>query len=71
MVNPVECHSGHEYAERPIAVHWDGKRCQIEAVIAEWRTPEGKGFLVLAENGYIFRLFYNQDIDNWKIEETD
>jgi hypothetical protein len=26
MNDPVECHSGYEYAERPVALHWEGER---------------------------------------------
>ena len=35
----VECHSGYEYAERPVALHWQGQRLEIESVEAEWRIP--------------------------------
>ena len=42
----VECHSGYEYAERPVALHWQGQRLEIEAVEAEWRIPGGRCFRV-------------------------
>ena len=40
----VECHSGYAYAERPVALVWEGERLEIEAVEAEWRIPGGKRF---------------------------
>jgi hypothetical protein len=69
MKSPVEFHSSYDYAQRPIAVLWEGKRVQIKNVLAEWRSPEGKSFRVQAENGRIFDLIYNEDIENWQVRE--
>jgi hypothetical protein len=63
----VECYSGHEYPERPSAIYWEGVRCPIKKVIAEWRTPLGKIFRVQVLNGCCFELVYEQDFDTWKI----
>jgi hypothetical protein len=67
MANPVECHSGHEYAGRPVALTWAGERFEVETIIAEWRTPESKGFRVQAVGEGIFELVYNQVSDTWEV----
>ena len=67
MANPVECHSGYDYAVRPIAFTWAGERFEVETIMAEWRTPEKKGFRVHIEDGRIFNLVYNQGSDSWEI----
>ncbi len=63
----VECYSGVEYAERPLALHWEGQRLEISAVIARWRTPHGKHFRVRAADGRRFELTYHQPLDEWSI----
>jgi hypothetical protein len=68
METQVECYSGQEYAERPIAIYWEGERFPVKAVIAAWRTPHGKVFQVQAENGRHFELAYEQDLDTWVIK---
>jgi len=65
----VECHSGFEYAERPIALKIDGQRHQILAVEDSWRIPGGKCFRVRLEDGRIFELFYGELYDEWRVHE--
>lgn len=67
MNDPVECHSGYEYAEQPVALHWEGERLEIEAVEAEWRIPGGKRFRVRVKDGRVFELFYGELYDEWRI----
>jgi hypothetical protein len=69
----VECHSGLEYAGRPTALRWGGARFEVEAVEAEWRTPEGKGFRVRTRQGPMFALVYIERYDEWQIQlrQTD
>lgn len=66
---PVECHSGLEYAERPTALGWQGERLEVEAVEAEWRTPEGKKFRVRTTGGQVFELVYIEWSDEWQIHQ--
>jgi hypothetical protein len=63
----VECHSGYEYAERPVALTWEGRRQEIEAVEASWRIPGGKRFRVRTTSGERFELFYGELYDEWRI----
>jgi hypothetical protein len=64
----VECHSGYEYAERPVAFTWEGQPHQIEAIEAEWRIAGGKRFRVRTREGQTFELFYGELYDEWRIQ---
>jgi hypothetical protein len=63
----VECYSGSEYPERPVAFYWQGQRWVVKQVLSKAYTPEGSSFRVLIENGQEFILSYNQQLDSWKI----
>ena len=63
----VECHSGHSYAQRPTAFVYQNQRREVKEVLANWRTPEGILFRVLAHTGEAFELYYNPETDNWQI----
>jgi len=63
----VECHSGTEYAEYPIAFRWQGQRLVVVRIKAQWRTPEGKGFRVCTEDERCFELFYGELYDEWRV----
>jgi hypothetical protein len=64
---PVECHSGYTYAERPTALRWAGERLPIQAVEESWRVPGGRRFRVRTEDGRVFELFYGELYDEWRI----
>jgi hypothetical protein len=63
----VECYSGNQYPERPVAFQWQGDRLEVERVEAEWRIPDGKRFRVRTEGGQLFDLFYREMYDEWQI----
>jgi len=63
----VECHSGFEYAERPLALCWESLRLEISQIEAEWRAPGGKNFRVRTADGRTFELFYGELNDEWRI----
>jgi len=65
--NLVECHSGYEYAERPVALRWEGRRLVIEQVESQWRIPGGKRFRVRTQDGRAFELFYGELYDEWRV----
>jgi hypothetical protein len=67
MLASVECHSGIEYAGHPTALWWQGERLEVEAVEAEWRTPEGKTFRVRTTGGQVFELVYIELHDEWRV----
>ncbi len=67
MKDLVECHSGFEYAERPIALCWENQRLVIAEVEETWRIPGGKRFRVRVEDGRRFELFYGEMYDEWRV----
>jgi hypothetical protein len=68
-IDLVECHSDFEYAERPVALQWNGQRLEICEVLKSWRAPDEKGFRVRAVDGQLFELFYNELQDEWRIHQ--
>ena len=65
----VECHSDSQYAERPVALTWQGERMEIIETLSRWRSPAGVGFRVKVRSGVCFALFYDEASDSWQIEQ--
>ena len=63
----VECLSGNEYADRPLALTWGRQKLEIAAIIAQWHGPNEKGFRVQAVNGQVFELIYREVPDEWNV----
>lgn len=68
MSELVECHSGFTYADRPVALTWEGRRLEITRILAEWRTPQENHFRACTSDGREFELAYNQTLDEWQIK---
>lgn len=64
----VECHSGYTYAQRPVAVWWQGERVSVAHLDAEWRLPQGRGFCLHTHDGSVFALTYSELNDSWQVE---
>ena len=67
MAEFVECHSDYTYAERPIALTWDGQRLEIVKILAQSRTPDEKLFRVRTSDGQEFELSYREAVNEWQI----
>lgn len=67
-MDTVECRSDSEYAERPLALTWNGQRYEVAEILARWRAPDEKGFRVRTSDGKIFELTYREVPDAWKIK---
>ena len=61
----VECYSGTRYAERPVALTWNGERLSIETIERAWQTPDGIAFTVRIAGGLHFELAYFSTSDQW------
>ena len=67
-VDQVECRSDSEYADRPLALTWQGRRLEIAEILASWRGPGEKGFRVKTTDGQAFELAYRELPDEWHIQ---
>lgn len=63
----VECRSDSEYAERPLALTWEGQRLEVAEILTRWRAPGEKGFCVRTRDGQVFELTYREILDEWSI----
>ena len=68
MMDSVECRSDTEFAERPLALMWDGTRYEIAEIVARWRGPNEKGFRVKTASGASFELTYREVPDEWQVQ---
>ena len=59
----VECLSSSTYAERPLALTWQGVRREITGILAEWRTPAARHFRVKTNDGLFFELTFHESPD--------
>lgn len=64
----VECHSGFAYAERPVALTWEGQRLKVDSLLAAWQTPGERRFRVRTCDLRLFDLAYCEADDSWKIQ---
>ncbi|MBN1304822.1 MAG: hypothetical protein JXA13_10340 [Anaerolineales bacterium] len=67
MPDVVECQSQTSYAEKPVALTWQGQRLEILKIISGWRTPQEKHFRVFTSDEQTFELVYLETSDNWLI----
>jgi len=68
MMNTVECRSDSTFAERPLALTWDGNRYEIAEIVSRWRGPAEKGFRVKTTDGQAFDLTYRELPDEWVVQ---
>jgi len=68
MTDAVECRSDSEYAERPLALTWQGRRLEIAEIVATWRGPGEKGFRIKTVDGSAFDLAYHEIPDEWHVQ---
>jgi hypothetical protein len=66
-MDAVECRSDTDYAERPLAVTWEGRRFEVAEILAGWRGPGEKGFRVKTANGMAFELHYRELSGEWEV----
>ncbi len=67
-VESVECRSDAEYADRPLALTWEGRRLEVAEILATWRGPGEKGFRVKTADGQAFELAYRELTDEWHVQ---
>jgi len=63
----VECLPGFTYADRPTALVWEGRRLEVDAILATWRAPGARCFRALAGERQVFDLVFREDDNFWQI----
>jgi hypothetical protein len=71
QVVSVECYSGARFAERPVALAWNGERLSVESIERAWQTPDGLAFIVQTADGRHFELNYSPSNDQWMARPFD
>ena len=66
----VECHSGFAYAERPLALKWQGHRLIVAEILEQSRTPAGRHFRIRTQDDQEFELVYDEANDEWSIHQS-
>ena len=69
MTEPVECHSEYSYAEKPVALTWDGTRRIVIEILARWRSPDGAHFRVRTADTLVFELAWQEPANQWYIQQ--
>jgi hypothetical protein len=64
----VECRSDSHYAERPLALTWDGQRFEIAEILARWQGPGERGFRVQTSDKQVFELTYREVTNEWEVQ---
>ncbi len=68
MSTKVECHSGYEYEEKPIAFWVEKTRHEVSQIVKEWLDPAGKHFTVTDTTGELFELVYLMETSDWQVK---
>ncbi len=63
----VTCYSGHTFAQEPRAFDVGHERRTVTTLRKKWREPAGPHFEVLADDGAIYVLAYDEAADRWCI----
>jgi hypothetical protein len=65
----VECYSGYEYAQRPVAFWWQQERLEVAELLAEMSLPAAKRFIVKTRDHRRWVIEYQIDLDAWFLVE--
>ena len=63
----VTCYSGHTFAQEPRAFDVGHERRTVTTLRKKWREPSGPCFEVLADDGVVYVLAYDEAADAWHI----
>ena len=63
----VECHSGYQIKEKPIAFQFCNRRYRVKEVMDRWYGEGSVYFKVEAEDNNIYLLKYEEGQDSWDL----
>jgi len=62
----VTSYAGHRADVEPRCVDLGAGPVRVRAVVDRWRTPHAEGFVVLLEDGNLWRLVHDPAADTWE-----
>jgi hypothetical protein len=71
MADSVHCRADHNYPGRPIGFCVGEQDHQVHRVLKEWRSPEGKGYLIRTEENTVYVLFWRSAAQLWEIRAAE
>ena len=63
----VESYAGSKADEYPLRFHIHGRKIEINRIIDRWLTPGRRCFKVLADDGNVYVLEYDEINDSWNL----
>lgn len=63
----VRCYSGYKVNERPVSFSIGEKSLNVEELIDQWYGPDCSYFKVMADDGNMYILKYNEFNDEWEM----
>lgn len=64
----VECYAGYKGDQRPQRFISGGRIFEVESVEDQWYSPSAEYFRVKADDGNIYILRHDTDLDRWSID---
>jgi hypothetical protein len=65
----VKCYSSYIYADEPRSFFWYGRELRVKSVEKAWQEPGRRLFRIVADDGKLFELCYNETDDKWSAVE--
>jgi hypothetical protein len=69
MISEVKCYSSYTYAQEPRSFIWQGIEYKTKEIENAWREPGERLFKIITEQGKLFKLCYNEKLDQWSAGE--
>jgi len=66
----VESYAGSRAEEYPLRFHLQGRKIEISKIEDRWITHGCRCFKVLADDGNVYIIEYNESNDSWKLLTT-
>ncbi len=63
----VHCYSGYKANERPVSFSIGDKVLTVEKLIDKWHGPDYAYFKLLADDGNLYILKYEEGKDKWEL----
>jgi len=66
--SPVNTRSGYSECDYPVAITLDEKSQSVHAILAEWRTPTAKHFILRLADGSLAESEYSLISHHWQVK---